>query len=115
MQSASRRRHSKARFRELSDPDTAQLLETRKRHRSTAPWVSSVVYATERRGENTSCTHPRDDGIVKSPLQLVARSLRLSGCSGVKSLLSSDAHHSQLRYVQTPVVAMPRPIIWRVN
>src|SRR5580698_7528079 len=70
MQSAAMRMHSSACFREWSDSDTAHLLETQVLHRCTASRVLSVVYATEKRGENSGCAHPGDDGIVESAAQM---------------------------------------------
>jgi hypothetical protein len=48
IQSASRRRHSKACFRICSGSDIARLVEAPTDHRCTASPVLSVVYATER-------------------------------------------------------------------
>jgi hypothetical protein len=48
--------HSNARFRELSESDTAHLLETPMLFHRTASRVLSVVYATENDGRNTDFT-----------------------------------------------------------
>jgi hypothetical protein len=72
MQSAAMRRHSNAYFREKSDSDTADLLETQTLDRCTASRVLSVVYATEKSRENNGSAHPRDDGIAQATAQMVA-------------------------------------------
>jgi hypothetical protein len=52
MQSVAKRTHSNSCFRQLTGSDTAHLLETRVLNPCTASRVLSVVYTTDKNGEN---------------------------------------------------------------
>jgi hypothetical protein len=91
MQSAAKRMHSNAYFREWSDSDTAHLVETQVLHRCTASRVLSVVYATEKSRENNSRAHPRDDGIVEPTAQMAAHSLPLNPTANRSGSLPVDS------------------------
>jgi hypothetical protein len=53
MQSVAKRAHSNSCFRQLTGSDTAHLLETRVLNPCMASLVLSVVYTTDKNGENS--------------------------------------------------------------